>query len=261
MKTDLRWERYMEFGLARAPMLDLLAKALEIPEKRQSAFLGKFQHLQRLKLVEGINPGRGKAAEYQAHHLMIIAITMQLLQLGLTPERAVSVVRANQDRIQLSIAHMVKDVGELRPTLLWFDAALLTQTSGETGPDLAEVTLDWGDFDRAQHIFSYFFQRGLVQRMAFVSVHNTLHAFVRALLVDDDFSGLNARADSGEKLVQALRDWGEPTSAAIIAKHDRARDMEILRELKERGSPAGPKFAEAVGLSKEWLELEGGSNG
>lgn len=98
----------MEFGLSRGEMLDLLAKVMLVPDEGRTAFLGRFQHLQRLALVDGINPGRGKAAQYRAEQVIVIAIAMQFLQLGLSPERTVRMMHrqyrdVDQSRRGLSI--------------------------------------------------------------------------------------------------------------------------------------------------------------
>lgn len=159
----------MDFRVPRSAMLGLVADALKVPEERRSAFLGRFQHLQRLKLVEGINPGRGSAASYRAHQIVVIALAFQMIQLGLTPERAVEIMKANQDRVRLSIGYAAKNVAS--PMFLWFDAALL---SNSDEMDWAEATFDYGGQAVVTERFADMFFEGEVQRMAFISVTNTM---------------------------------------------------------------------------------------
>lgn len=67
----------------------LLAEAMGIPEARRSAFLGRFQHFQRLGLITGVKPGRGRAAEYTMPMILQLAVAFELVELGRTPERIV----------------------------------------------------------------------------------------------------------------------------------------------------------------------------
>lgn len=190
----------MEFRAPRSGMLQVLARALDIPAERESSFLGRFQHLQRLSLIEGINPGRGKAAQYQAHQVVVIALAFQLLQLGISPEKAVQMIKANQDRVRLAISLAI-GLKDFEPSYLWFDAALLSQTSDN---DRAEATFDYGGAGVVRERFDTFFNKDEVQRMAFISVTNTIYAIVDNL-PEVDGPGLREFMQRG--FVQSLRDW------------------------------------------------------
>lgn len=192
--------------MPRAAMLEMLADTLNVPESRRSAFLGRFQHLQRLKLVEGINPGRGKMATYQAHQIVVIAIAFQMIQLGLTPERAVAIMRANQDRVRQCIGYSVSR--GVKSMFLWFDAALL---SSSEELDLAEATFDYGGAADTQQRFNDMFLEGHVQRMAFISVTNTIAALTQSARppgVDGGSSEMLIKA----MFVRSIADWFEQSN-------------------------------------------------
>lgn len=187
-------------------MLKLLADGMEVRSELRSAFLGRFQHLQRLKLIEGVNPGRGVAAEYKAHQLLIIAITMQMLQLGLNPERAVDVIRNNQDRVHSAITVAVKD-GGIHPALLWFDAALISQKT-DFGLDLAVATFDVGDFALFESRMKYIFEDGYVSRLSVVSVSNTIWQIVMAMEQFPKVGGMKPQiGEQSRQFIDALIDW------------------------------------------------------
>ncbi|QNE05409.1 hypothetical protein [Croceicoccus marinus] len=99
-------EKDLAFGISRGEMLSVLAGVLLIPRERDGAFLGKFQHLQRLSLIDGINPGRGKNAQYSAYQMAVIAIAFQFLQLGITPERTVRIMKEKRRSIEKSLARV-----------------------------------------------------------------------------------------------------------------------------------------------------------
>lgn len=213
----------MSFGIARAPLLTLLADAMEIPAEGRSAFLGRFQHLQRLALVEGINPGRGKAAEYQAHQVLVIAIAFQMLQLGLTPERAVMVIKQNQDLVRLGISLAIATPDTIEPALLWFDPALLTRTmKGRDGVhDLAEATFNYGGAGTGEEMFRHFFVDGYVQRTAFISISGVLWHLAMAFDDYRDFpmSGVK-RPQLGKNSLQflvSLREWFDASTPDSLA--------------------------------------------
>lgn len=196
----------MSFSIARGPMLALLADAMDIRPEGRSAFLGRFQHLQRLKLVEGINPGRGTAAEYKANHLMVIAITMQLLQLGLTPERAVRVIKNNQDRVRLAISLAVP-AGRIEPSFLWFDAALLTQTTG-LGHDVADATFDYGGIGVFKDRMEWFSEVSYLQRLSLVSISGTIWHLIQAMDPQESFRDQRPTVGpNGQVFINALGDW------------------------------------------------------
>lgn len=198
----------MGFSVPRAQLLRLVADAMEVPESRRSALLGRFQHLQRLSLVEGINPGRGTAAEYQAHHVLVVLISFQMLQLGLTPERAVSIIKQNQDRVRLAISLAVCDRDPISPSVLWFDPAILTQSQGKIS-DLAEATFNYGGQGTGTEMFEHFFVKGSAQRMAFISVSGTLWHLVAALEGEAvEFTGMKpVITERSETFLNGLRDW------------------------------------------------------
>ena len=207
----------MAFSVPRSELLELVAIAMDVPIERESALLGRFQHLQRLKLIEGINPGRGKAAEYRAHQVLIILIALQMLQLGLTPERAVDVIKQNQDRVRLAICISVTGDEPISPAMFWFDPAILTRSQAEID-DLADATFHYGGAGTGPDAFDYFFVEGWVQRMAFISVSGTLWHLVGAL--DDQFAELDGKpiiGDKSKQFLSSLTEWAEHSEPESLA--------------------------------------------
>ena len=64
------------------------------PDKR-SAFANRLKHLQKLGFLPDIRTGRGKAADYKGHHVFLLGLALQFIELGLTPERTIFVIREN----------------------------------------------------------------------------------------------------------------------------------------------------------------------
>lgn len=198
-KSNLALETWkMEFGLGRSNVLKVLADAMDVDQMGAGAFLGRFQHLQRLRLVEGINPGRGKQAEYRAHQILVIAIAMQLLQLGLTPERAVRIIKENQDRVRLAISLAVPSPDEFGSAFLYLDPALLTELGSEDpANDVAERTFHYAGPGTLREMIEDALITHDVPRMAIINVRGTILSVTSALheLAAPDFGTFEERYD------------------------------------------------------------------
>tara|TARA_Y100000815_G_scaffold251807_1_gene255531 strand:+ start:496 stop:1104 length:609 start_codon:yes stop_codon:yes gene_type:complete len=190
-------------------MLELLADAMEMPDEKRSALLGRFQHLQRLKLVEGVNPGRGRAAEYNALQVLVFSVAFQMLQLGMTPERCVDVLRQHQDLLRLAISLAVQEPGTISPALLWFDPSILNRSAKAGEYDLAEATFNYGGAGTGREVFEIFFVEGMVQRMAFISVSGTLWHLVSAIEGGARTRGRPPIGEVSAMLLDDLSDWFE----------------------------------------------------
>jgi hypothetical protein len=74
---------------------DLLADLHDIPPTRQSALRARLKHFKRLGFPAGVNTGRGRAAEYGPSALLRLVLAFEMLQLGMTPERAIATLRVS----------------------------------------------------------------------------------------------------------------------------------------------------------------------
>lgn len=203
----------MTFGLTRSALLEHLADAMYVPDERRSAFLGRFQHLQRLRLIEGINPGRGKAAEYRPNQVMVILLAFQMLQLGLSPERTVNVIKMNQDRIRLSFCLAAQNPTQITPSVIYFDPAIITSTMD--GDDYADATFHFAGPGTSREAFESFFISGWVQRMAFLSVSGMLQHLLGAIDGTDPRFERPPMGERSRQFMLALHEWtqtSEPES-------------------------------------------------
>ena len=195
----------MDFGIPRSQMLELLADAMEVPEGRRTALLGRFQHLQRLSLIDGINPGRGKAAEYRANQVLIIAVAFEMLQIGLTPERAVRVIKHNEDELHCAIWTAVKEEGEISPSIIWFDPLALNGEEVAFNDDY--TTFSCGDRETAVKHFEWLVTKSRVERNAVISISGTLWHIAAA------FEGHRSHKESPiigprtRQFLESLRRW------------------------------------------------------
>jgi hypothetical protein len=71
----------------------VIAFANNIRPEKSGTFTSRVQSWQKLDFPEGTRSGRGVKAEYGAKQIFQLAIMMKLQRLGLTPERAIKVVK------------------------------------------------------------------------------------------------------------------------------------------------------------------------
>lgn len=98
----------MQFSYAQID--EALATAHGIPDHKRSAFLARIKHLQKLGFPPGVNTGRGRAAVYGIGQAFLLALGLELIQLGTNPERAIN-----------SIHRCIADV--CHGVLIWADEA------------------------------------------------------------------------------------------------------------------------------------------
>lgn len=71
----------------------VLALLHDIASEKRSAFVGRLKYLQKQGFLPNANTGRGKAASYQAEDAMLLGLALQLCEFGLSPDKAVNVIK------------------------------------------------------------------------------------------------------------------------------------------------------------------------
>ena len=82
----------IKFGELEAALAELNG----IPSIQRTAFQARLKNFHRLGFPEGTGQGRGKAVIYGAREVVLMAIAVELTQLGLTPERVIEVIREDE---------------------------------------------------------------------------------------------------------------------------------------------------------------------
>ncbi|CAN5198511.1 hypothetical protein BH10PSE12_BH10PSE12_36460 [soil metagenome] len=81
----------------------ILSAVHRIRPDKAVAFRARLKHLQREGWPMGANTGTGKKAVYTLNSLMQMAMALELLQVGITPKRAVAALLAGWSDLALSI--------------------------------------------------------------------------------------------------------------------------------------------------------------
>lgn len=99
----------MVASLPYAAVVLILADRHGIDEMSTVAFRGRLQHFQRLGFPAGINTGRGRSVAYSFGQLLELSLAIELIQMGLTPERAVAVLRSSKFAVYQSVSSAVEN--------------------------------------------------------------------------------------------------------------------------------------------------------
>ena len=183
-----------------------LAATYDIADDKRQAFRARLQHLQKLRFPEGLNTGRGRAAKYRAAHLYLLAVAIELLQIGLSPERAKTVIEEYLHSVAMAASlatnGMPMDVRRFEsPAFLYCDpAALRDLTTIYQGEDWASQTFFYAGLGQLMGQFREWFTEG-VQRMAFFSVS--------ALIFDLAQNTLPKTGDQ-QKFLSEIDAWADP---------------------------------------------------
>lgn len=78
----------MSFAWSKSQAEEVFVRVHQIAPKKRSAFQARLRHLQRWGVPPGTNTGKGKAAAYGPIQVTMLGVALELLQLGLSPERA-----------------------------------------------------------------------------------------------------------------------------------------------------------------------------
>ena len=90
-----------------ADALAILAEKHDISINKEVAFRGRLQHFQRLNFPSGVNTGKGNPAKYGWRELFLLALALEYLEIGSTPERSVQEISKFEDNLTIGIAKVV----------------------------------------------------------------------------------------------------------------------------------------------------------
>lgn len=123
----------------------ILQRVHKVIPDRASAFEARLKHYQKQGFPSGINTGRGRAAEYSADHLMRLAVATEFNQVGLSPDRTISLIESNIDLIQTAFRMASRSIlaGDQLPTYLYFDPSNLYDLTADNEGDSADNTFGY----------------------------------------------------------------------------------------------------------------------
>jgi hypothetical protein len=181
-----------------------LATMHKVATDRRSAFQGRLKHYQKQGFPEGINTGRGRAANYTAVHGIYLALALEFNELGILPERAINIYKSQKLFIDNAIARAAHDrlSDEGFELFIYFDPSALNDLRGERPWDDASMSLGFCRSDRIQEVLEepHLPYR---RRIAFVNLTTALVSLCQNLSA--------SRSDDWRDVLGAIRNdlWAE----------------------------------------------------
>lgn len=187
----------MNYGGAEA----LFASINAIRPDKRIAFKARLKHLQRLGFPPGVNTGTGRSANYGAGEIYQLGIALELLQLGLSPERAVRLVSGNIEVLKnagrTALAELINQSKDYAMFLI-FDPSGLAELSEQMAEDEASWTLTYGGPAKIRELLPIFIEEA--RRASIMNV---------SLLIDGVRDTLEAQhsREAADTFVADLEDW------------------------------------------------------
>lgn len=120
---------------------DVLVRLHDVDDTKRGALRGRFKHFQRLGWPEGANVGKGRRVGYDLRQSLSIVVAFELLQFGLTPERAVTLLQRMKAILPVGfLTGLRMDVSNPSHSYVVFDPAALHGLRD----DPVEEELNWG---------------------------------------------------------------------------------------------------------------------
>lgn len=103
-------------NLTFARLEALIAGLNNIADHNRVAMQGRIKHFQRGGWPGNTNTGKGRAAEYNVDAVLKLTLGFELLQLGMTPDRAANILEDNWSNVRTAINLATFSMREGRPS-------------------------------------------------------------------------------------------------------------------------------------------------
>lgn len=90
---------------------EVVARRFAIAEHGRTALRGRLEHLRKLGTPKGVQKGQGRAAVFGWDEILQLAVAVELLNVGVTPDHAHSVVQNGGVDLLQGFAHFAFDIG------------------------------------------------------------------------------------------------------------------------------------------------------
>lgn len=222
----------MAVALTYGQLSELLAKLHYISPEKRTAFRGRLQHLQRLGFPPGANTGKGRAASYGAGSILLLALALELTQVGVSPERSIRLLENNLSFVTSAakIASNWRAARNKTAMLLYLEP---TSLAGLTRPDLetSSDTFFYDSWPILRKRIENYGTRGF-RRLALINLSDLIANICEILEHLMEITTEQAFLDA----LQAWTDEGLSSDDEIHETLDLRNVDQLVEELKEEQS-------------------------
>lgn len=178
-----------------------LAEFHQISSHKRTAFQARLKNFMRLGLFETVKAGRGKAAQFEAHDVFLLALALDLGHMGIGPERAVGIIGASASHIANAVSSTLSDSEGWSQAIMYFDPKGLQLSSA---PDDRVVTLHFSDAEKFGADFENILAKEM--RVSVISISAIIDKVAGSLLIEasEGVQSIGRRA-----FATALLDWAK----------------------------------------------------
>lgn len=202
---------------------DFLAEIHRVAPEKKTALKGRLKHFQRLGWPAGTNKGKGARVNYGIGQTMCLAIGMEMLQLGLTPERVVDQLGQAGSSLAEGFSDALKEYGyDPDPIYYIFDPESLNslryQEFEKSRTGLQSLMVSASKMEDVMNMASKHWTR----RFAIINISGILDDYI-SYFIDKGLA-------SPENLAQPLENW-----RTLEANKSKARLDELISKAKTNG--------------------------
>ena len=183
--------------LTYSELEDFLAEIHRVAPEKRTALKGRLKHFQRLGWPAGTNKGKGARVEYGIGQTMMLAMGMELLQLGLTPERIVLQFKFSSRLLADSFSEALQEYGPHSDDIFYaFSPETLQSLRGEEDEFWLRAVVS--SKSKLHEFFDAEIFRS-ARRFAFINISEILYEYI-TYFID---KGLGAP----ERLREPIENW------------------------------------------------------
>lgn len=90
-----------------------------VAEEKRYTFQSRLKQWQKMGFPSGTKVGRGTKVKYTLTHLLQIVLMMQLLRMGLTPERSIKMVNKGWPQFRQGLVEAIDHIAEEEPVIMY----------------------------------------------------------------------------------------------------------------------------------------------
>ncbi len=196
--------------LSQPQVIDLLSELHNVSDDRPTAVRGRVQSFQRLGFPKGTNTGRGIPATYGPLQVTHLLFAFELLQLGLAPERIVSLIKRDERALTRGLRDARHDIGRdlfagpsRKAVFAVIDPSAVTIGAGDAATWQGDI--EFLEFGARSKIEGRVFR---TRRSAVINLSSMLE---------------RAAAISQRKGIAAITEWEDAMSSLSLVTHTRPR--------------------------------------
>jgi hypothetical protein len=96
-----------------------LAHIQQVADEKRYTFQSRLKQWQKMGFPAGTKVGKGAKVKYTFQHLCQIVIMMQMMRLGLTPERSIHMVNSGWPRFREGLLDAIDNLAKVRPQITY----------------------------------------------------------------------------------------------------------------------------------------------